>query len=168
MMRPSACCTRSCGRAKRRVGDHDGPARRDRGRTGCRWRCTRTGRTGRFIRRRRKARSTRRSSRRWAGRWRGSGSSTSRPIRRKRAAAVSGSIARSRIGWSTSCASRRITTLAAANRVPARSLHPALQRHVQLRARRTRRAPLSPLGAIDLDADPLSPRGAGRRAAITR
>ena len=39
-------------------GGHDGAARRASGRRACRWRCTRTARTGRFTRRRRRGRST--------------------------------------------------------------------------------------------------------------
>ncbi len=67
------------------------------------------------IRRRKTVTSNGASSRRSSGHWSGSASSTSRPTRRRRAAAASGSIGRSRIGWSTSSASRYVTTLTAPN-----------------------------------------------------
>ena len=69
--------------------------------------------------------------------WPASGSSTSRRIRRRRAAGVSGSIARSRIVWSTSCASPASRRSTAANRYLG-TVRAAAQCHVQPRAARSR------------------------------
>ena len=125
----------------------------------CRWRSTPTGRTGPFTRRRRRGPSTRRAltqvGRALGAAW---ASSTSRRIRRKRAAGVSGSIARFRIAWSTSCAWRGSRRSPAANRYLAEHVRPAAQRHVRARAarsgeclraarrRRSRRHPVSRRG----------------------
>ena len=90
----------------------------------------------------------------------------SRPIRRRRAAAVSGSIARSRIGWSTSCASRASRRSRRPTRICADAFVPQ-HNATFARAPRDPASAFVPLGRGRSRRDPVSRRGARRRRATT-